>query len=60
MMRKYVKLAGLGSVYAGVLLLVVAFLMGWTRSNAVLFSALFLVVAGIVGFVVATKKESRY
>ena len=54
------KFIGLGSVYAGVLLLVVAFLAGWTRSNAVLFSALFLVVAGIVGYVVASKKESRY
>lgn len=59
-MKKYMKFIGLGSVYAGVLLLVVAFLAGWTRSNAVLFSALFLVVAGIVGYVVASKKESRY
>lgn len=54
------RLSGLIMVYAGVLLLVAAYLLGLTGSNALLMACLLLIGAGIAVHVLIMKRESRY
>ena len=54
------KTIGLAMVFAGALALIISYLTHYTSHNWVLLGALALVVAGIVGYVVGLKGESRY
>lgn len=47
-------------VFVGALALIISYLAHYTSHNWVLLGALALVVAGIVGYVVGLKRESRY
>ena len=59
-MRKIYKYLGLPLVYLGVILLVTCFIVGWTNSNILLISGVFLIAIGIITYVIKTKKESEY
>lgn len=59
-MKKYIRHIGLAMIYLGVFVLLLSFVCGWTRSNAVLFPPLFLVVVGLILHVRMLKKESKY
>lgn len=59
-MRKYSRYIGLSFVYAGVTTLALAFIFNVTDSNAVLFTGLLLILVGTVGFIINTKKTSKY
>ncbi|MBR5656319.1 MAG: hypothetical protein IKW98_06515 [Prevotella sp.] len=54
------RVAGLPLVYIGVIVLVASYVFGWSHINAVLFTGLGFVVAGVVSYIIITKKESRY
>ncbi|MCI6618987.1 MAG: hypothetical protein MSD82_09045 [Prevotella sp.] len=59
-MRKYSQYIGLPFVYAGVAILALAFIFNASDSNAVLFTGLFFILVGTVGFIINTKKTSKY
>ena len=52
--------AGLPLVYIGVIVLVASYIFGWSHINAVLFTGLGFVVAGVVSYIIKAKRESRY
>lgn len=52
--------AGLFLVYAGALLLIIAYVIGKTGSNLFLLLCLFLIAIGIVMHVMIQKHTSRY
>ena len=54
------RLAGLPLVYIGVIVLVASYVFGWSHINTVLFAGLGFVVAGVVSYIIITKKDSRY
>lgn len=54
------RLSGLIMVYAGALLLIAAYFLGLTGSNALLMTCLLLIAAGIAVHVHVLKRESRY
>lgn len=47
-------------VYAGVLLLALCHVTGWNRINALLFTALSLIVLGIIGYVLTQRRQGKY
>ena len=51
---------GIALVTAGALLLIVSYLVGWTSNNMVLFSGLFIILIGVVGYVKQQKKGEKY
>ncbi|RRD01884.1 hypothetical protein [Prevotella sp. OH937_COT-195] len=57
LLKKIKPHIGMGFVYAGTLLLLSSFLLGWTSSNVPLFVSIFLVIVG-VGIHVALIKSS--
>ena len=60
MMKKLKNLVGLPRVYAGVAVLVLSYVTGLSRLNAVLATGLLLVVAGTAGYVWRLRKEGRF
>jgi len=54
------KIVGLPMVYVGVAVLLLAFFTKLSHYNGVLLLGLFLVIAGTVGYVWKTKRESKY
>lgn len=59
-MKRHVNNLGIYAVCLGVLLLLTAFLAGWTDSNLLLVAAWLLIVGGIIGHVVLAKRQSKY
>ena len=59
-MRNRRKFLGIGLILAGALTLTGSYLAGLSNVNALLFTGLFLIAAGIVAHVAALKKESDY
>ncbi|MBR1656136.1 MAG: hypothetical protein IJ698_06970 [Prevotella sp.] len=59
-MKRHVNNLGIYAVCLGVLLLLTAFLAGWADSNLLLVAAWLLIVGGIIGHVVLTKRQSKY
>lgn len=51
---------GLPLVFIGVMVLVASYAFGWSHINAVLFTGLGFVVAGVASYIIKTKRESRY
>jgi hypothetical protein len=51
---------GMAAIYAGVFLLIVAFICGWTTHNWLLFLCLALIIGGLALHVVMVKKKSKY
>ena len=58
--KKYKNSLGLSMVYAGVLIMVVSFLLGWTNYNAVLAIEIILIIAGVITHYYILKKASKY
>lgn len=58
--KKYKNSLGLGMVYAGVLMMVVSFLLDWTNYNAVLAIEIILIIAGVITHYYILKKASKY
>lgn len=54
------RVLGLPLVYAGVTVLVGSYLLGWSHINALLFTGLGLVLAGVASYIIMSKRESRY
>jgi len=59
-MRKMKTYAGLALVVAGAVLLVLAYLAGWTSSNWVLLAGLLLIAVGNILHVRLLKKAGKY
>ena len=51
---------GIALVVAGALLLIVAFVAGWTSSNWVLLGGLLLIIVGIILHIRTIKKTEKY
>ena len=51
---------GVALVLTGALLLIVSYLVGFTRYNLVLLTGLIIIVVGIVCYVLAIKKGEKY
>ena len=51
---------GLALVLAGAILLMVAYLVGWTSSNLVLLGGLLLIILGAILHVLAQKQGEKY
>ena len=58
--KKYKNSVGLCMVYAGVLIMVVSFLLGWTNYNAVLAIEIIQKIAGVITLFYILKKASKY
>ena len=54
------QLIGVALVMAGALFLIVAYLVGWTSSNLVLLSVLFIIVIGVILHVKLAKSGEKY
>ena len=54
------RLIGVALVIIGALFLIVAYLAGWTSSNLVLLSALFIIVIGVFLHVKLAKSGEKY
>ena len=54
------QLTGVALVLTGALLLIVAYLAGWTSSNLVLLCGLFMVIIGVILHVKLTKSGEKY
>ena len=54
------QLIGVALVMAGALFLIVAYLVGWTSSNLVLLSALFVIIIGVILYVKLAKSGEKY
>jgi hypothetical protein len=54
------QLIGVALVMAGALFLIVAYLVGWTSSNLVLLSALFVIIIGVILHVKLAKSGEKY
>ena len=54
------QLTGVALVIIGALFLIVAYLAGWTSSNLVLLSALFIIVIGVILHVKLAKSGGKY
>ncbi len=54
------RFLGLPLVYLGVAELAIIYFCGWTDKNSLLLLGLFLIVAGIVGYVLLTKAAGKY
>ena len=54
------QLIGVALVMAGALFLIVAYLAGWTSSNLVLLSALFVIIIGVILHVKLAKSGEKY
>ena len=59
-MKKLKKLLGLPLVYAGVAILLLGYVSGLTRHNAVLVVGLLFVLAGAASYVWKERRQSRY
>ncbi|MCH3980951.1 MAG: hypothetical protein LKE41_03360 [Prevotella sp.] len=59
-MKKFAKYAGLMLVYVGVLLLTAFYFTGLSNDNVCNLLGFFLIVAGIIGYVLTQKKQSKY
>lgn len=59
-MENFLKNIGICIVCLGVLLLLIAFLAGWTDHNLVLIVAWLLIVGGIVAHVIYIKRQGKY
>ena len=59
-MKKMKKLLGLPLVYAGVAILLLGYVSGLTRHNAVLVVGLLFVLAGAASYVWKERRQSRY
>ena len=59
-MQGQIKYIGLYAICLGVLLLLIAFLVGWTDNNLVLLILLLLIGGGTIGHIILTKKQSKY
>ena len=59
-MKKLKKLLGLPLVYAGVAILLLGYVSGLTRHNAVLIIGLLFVLAGAASYVWKERRQSRY
>ena len=59
-MKKLEKILGLPLVYTGVTLLALSYVTGLSRVNAILFTSLFLVLAGAATYVWKIRKQSPY
>ena len=59
-MKRYLKYSGMVLVFAGVILLIISELVGWTRYNSVLLTSLFLIVIGIFLHVRRIKQSGKY
>ena len=55
MLKKVLKRCGLWLVYAGVLLLIGGFCLGWTNHNWFLPLPLILIFAGVAGYIYEIK-----
>ena len=51
---------GMAAIYAGVFLLIVAFICGWTTHNWLLFVCLLLIIGGAFCHVMLLKHRSKY
>ena len=58
--KAIVRVMGLPFVYIGVMVLVASYVFGWSHINAVLFTGLGFVVAGVASYIIKAKRESRY
>ena len=58
--KAIVGVMGLPLVYIGVMVLVASYVFGWSHINAVLFTGLGFVVAGVASYIIKAKRESRY
>ena len=58
--KAFVGVMGLPLVYIGVMVLVASYVFGWSHINAVLFTGLGFVVAGVASYIIKAKRESRY
>ena len=54
------QLTGVALVSAGALLLIVAYLLGWTSSNWVLIAGLLIIIIGIIIHVKLAKSGEKY
>ncbi|MCR5131193.1 MAG: hypothetical protein K6C10_07015 [Prevotella sp.] len=54
------KIVGLPMVYVGVAVLLLSFLTRLSRYNSILLLGFLLVLAGTIGYVWKTKRESNY
>ena len=54
------QLIGVALVIIGALFLIVAYLVGWTSSNLVLLSALFVIIIGVILHVKLAKSGEKY
>ncbi len=59
-MKKIAKYAGLMLVYLGVILLTVFYFTGLSNHNICNLLGFFLIVAGIIGYILAQRKQSKY
>ena len=60
MKNKLSPSTALYSVYLGVFLLVLSHVTGWNRVNGLLFTALLLIVLGIIGYVLIQRHQDKY
>ena len=60
MAKRWKKHVGMALVLAGVILLIVSFVAGWTHINGLMLTAWLCVVLGVVVHVWNQKKQSKY
>lgn len=55
--RKYLDLP---AVYAGVLILIISYVTGWSNHNWILLLGLICIIVGICFYIYNSKKQSKY